>query len=361
MKKIDRYIISSILKTGTTALLLCTFMVIAVQLFLDMNNIISSDAKMFDIILLSVYGLPEYTMMVASISFLFATTYFLSQLVANNEMIIFYNTGLSYRRILRPIILLAICLSLLFSFLSENLFISMTKLKDMKRDEIFGRSSTHDNRNVNFLDTEEEYLLHAASYREKNQTLNNITIINYRDGNIVSRLEANRATFDEDKRVWDFSRVIIFNFVDDKIKIEEFSHYSDERYHLEPRLFKNLSGSIKSMPLEDARNYLYRMQKLDSRAYRENVVDLIDRLFSPFSVLILMLISCSMSYRFKKNVFLFSIIQSLCTAVVYYVAQMVLAITTKQGYSPEYIYLIGPIILIVAFVVFIRLIGFRNG
>ncbi|MCR5732617.1 MAG: LptF/LptG family permease [Sphaerochaetaceae bacterium] len=360
MKKLDRYIIFSILKTGIATLLLCTFMVIAIQLFLDMNNIISSNAKILDVILLSIYGLPEYMMMVSSISFLFATTYFLSQLVANNELIILYNSGLSYRRILRPIVLLAIILSLIFSFMTENLFISMTKLRDMKRDELFGRSSTHDNRNVNFLDTDEEYLLHANSYRESNQSLNNITIVNYEDGNITSRLEANTATFNKDTKVWDFKNVTLFNFIGNTVEIEQYQDYSKPRYHLEPRLFKNLSGSIKSMPLQDAKAYLNRMEKLDINAYRENVVDLIDRLFSPYSILILMLISCSMSYRFKKNVFLFSIIQSLCTAVVYYVAQMVLAITTKQGFSPEYVYLVGPIILVVFFVILIKIIGIKN-
>ncbi len=361
MKRLDRYIMFSILKTGLVTLMLCTLMVVAVELFMDMNSIVNSNAALIEIIKMAVLGVPEYMMMVSSISFLFATTYFLSQLYANNEMIIFYNSGLSYRRLIRPIIILAILLSLGFAYLSENFFIDLMIRHDVKREELFGRSSTFDNRNVNIQDTDENYMLHASAFIEASSSLNNVTIVNYKDGRIVGRVEAKRGRFDDAKGVWNFTDVNLFTFDNGTdVTVQQLSSYSDSRYHLEPRLFRNLSGTIKTMPLKDARNYLERMRRLDIKAYRENIVDMFDRLFSPYSVLILMLISCSMSYRFKKNVFLFSIIQSLCTAVVYYVAQMVLAITTKQGFSSEHVYLFGPVLVVALLVMIIKLIGIRN-
>lgn len=361
MKSLDRYIASAILKYGLSTLFICTLLVVAVQLFMDMNLIVNSNTALIEVIKMALLGVPEYMMMVSSISFLFATTFLLSQLYANNEMIVFYNSGISYRRLIRPILILAILLSILFAYLFENFFIDLMIKHDSKREELFGRSSTFDNRNVNIQDTEENYILHASAFIEATSSLTNVTIVDQEDGRIVSRLEAKRGRFDEEKRLWVFTDVNLFSFDDlDKVSVQRLESYSDERYHLEPRLFRNLSGTIKTMPLEDARNYLRRMKLLDIRAYRENIVDLYDRLFSPYQVLILMLISCSMSYRFKKNVFLFSIIQSLCAAVVYYVAQMVLAITTKQGFTSEYVYLLGPVLLSALLVSIMKLIGTRN-
>ena len=118
MKIVTRYITSSILKTAIITLLVCVLLVLAVELFSSMNKIVTSSTNIKDIIKLSILGLPEYLMMVASISFLFATTFFLSQLQANNELIMLYNTGLSYFKIASKIVILGVIVTIVFFYFS---------------------------------------------------------------------------------------------------------------------------------------------------------------------------------------------------------------------------------------------------
>jgi lipopolysaccharide export system permease protein len=56
-----------------------------------------------------------------------------------------------------------------------------------------------------------------------------------------------------------------------------------------------------------------------------------------------MVISVSMSYHFKKNVLLFSVIQSLSIAVVYYVGDMVFSIAAHQGAISPYAAVVLPL------------------
>ena len=45
----------------------------------------------------------------------------------------------------------------------------------------------------------------------------------------------------------------------------------------------------------------------------------------------MIMIACSINYRFKKNVLFFSLVCSICVAVVYFVVQMMTVMMADQG------------------------------
>ena len=65
------------------------------------------------------------------------------------------------------------------------------------------------------------------------------------------------------------------------------------------------------------------------------------------SPLVLLFIACTISYRYKKNILLFSIITSLGIAVIYYVVQMVTLIMARQGVIGSVWGMVIPMIVIV--------------
>ena len=113
MKILDRYIIKSILKVGIVAILVFALILVAVELFGRMDNIMTGSIPFKSILEYAVLSVPQYLMMVSSLAFLFATTYFLSMLSANNERIALLNAGLGKKRLALPIIILALIISIL--------------------------------------------------------------------------------------------------------------------------------------------------------------------------------------------------------------------------------------------------------
>ena len=107
MKILTRYIISSILKVAIIAILMFALILAAVELFSRMDAIMNGSIPALSIIYYLLLSIPQYLLMVASISFLFAVTYFLSSLTANNELIPILNAGVSPARLKFPIIVLA--------------------------------------------------------------------------------------------------------------------------------------------------------------------------------------------------------------------------------------------------------------
>ena len=360
MKIVTRYITSSILKTAILTLFVCVLLVLAVELFSSMNKIVTSSTNIAQIIKLSILGLPEYLMMVASVSFLFATTFFLSQLQANNELIMLYNTGFSYNKIAIRVVILGIIVTTLFFFFSETVMIDAKIEHNKLSDELFGLSGTTDSRNITLSDLDSNYVVHASRFNSDTNTIYNATLIKKEGNNIKLRVVSPYAKYSEEG-YWIFSDSRVYLRDDNSLQTSYEIEYSVKDFTLEPRLFKNANNDVTTMEREDAINYLKRIKTLDRDTYYQAATDFYQRIFSPFSILILMLISVSMNYRFKKNVFLFSIIQSLCTAVVYYVALMVFTISSSQGVTEPYFSVLLPIVIVTILSMIVRALGGLSG
>ena len=162
MKILDRYIAFSILRTSLAALVICTLLIIAVNMFSSMNNYVTNSVDLMTILYLAVLGTPEYLMMASSVSFLFGTTFFLSQLESNNEMIMLLNAGISYRRVCGTVMIMTLIVTLLFSLFSETVLIDASVEHDRLSRELFGQSSTQDSRDISLSDLEGRYIINAS-------------------------------------------------------------------------------------------------------------------------------------------------------------------------------------------------------
>ena len=130
-------------------------------------------------------------------------------------------------------------------------------------------------------------------------------------------------------------------------------------FNPEPRLFRTQNTTIETMDRDTAIDYLERLASSNHQAWQSSATDYLRRVCSPLAILVLMFISVSMGYNFKKNVLLFSIIQSLSIAVIYYVADMVFSIMGHQGAVSPYSAVIMPIVMTIILSLILSLLGRR--
>ena len=135
------------------------------------------------------------------------------------------------------------------------------------------------------------------------------------------------------------------------------STFEEPLFNPEPRLFRSQNTQIDTMDRATAKDYLARLLQSDRTTWQEKATDYYRRLAKPIAIFVLMVISVCINYRFKKNVLLFSVIQSLSIAVVYYVADMVFSIMGHQGAVTPLQAVILPMILTIALSAVISLLG----
>ena len=356
MKILTRYTISSILKIAVVTILLFALILAAVELFSKMDQIMHGGVETVKLIEYIILSLPEYFMMVASISFLFAVTYFLSTLTANNEMIPILNAGVSPVRLRLPIIILAIVLTALGSLFQEHTVIAATNRHDELETELFGASSTRDSRNIVLTD-DDGFLIYTQRFSEQTGEIFNPVLVKSQNDVIEERVEADRARYDEEKGWWIFENARIYRIDGRDVITESRSEHEEPLFDPEPRLFRSQNTTIDTMDRETAKEYLDRLWNSNRTTWQEMATDYYRRVASPLAILVLVFISVSMNYNFKKNVLLFSVIQSLSIAVIYYVADMVFSIMGHQDAVSPLMTVIAPFILTILLSLVISFLG----
>ena len=356
MKILTRYTIFSILKTAVVTILIFALILAAVELFSKMDQIMHSTVDPIRLIEYIILSLPEYLMMAASISLLFSVTYFLSTLSANNEMIPILNAGVSPVRLRIPIIVLAIILTLLGFLFQEHTVIAAATRHDELETELFGASSTRDSRNIVLTD-DDGYMIYTRRFSEATGVIYDPVLVRSENGKIAERIESRRARYDEEKGYWIFEDARIYTVSGQDVLTDVQSELEVPLFDPEPRLFRTQNTTIETMDRETARGYLDRLYHSNHQAWQASATDYIRRVSSPLAILVLMFISVSMGYNFKKNVLLFSIIQSLSIAVIYYVADMVFSIMGHQGAVAPAMTVVAPLVLTVLLSLVISLLG----
>lgn len=353
MKIIDKYIISSILKIAIVAILIFALILAAVELFSKMDSIMTGGIEIPKLIEYLLYSIPEYLLMGSGLAFLFASTYFLSSLTANNERIALLNAGLSKTRLSMPVIILAIIITLLGFAYQEYALNRIIAKHDQLEIDIFGASGTKDTRNI-VLHDENGYLVYTRRYSEVNNEILNPILIKSSSGKLEKRIESEYAIYEDGH--WVFHNCTIYDLTDGVSSTFAYT-YVEDAFTIEPHLFRTENTSIETMSGKDARAYLDRLKVVDPQSWQEKATDYYTAFFQPLGIFILMFISVSMSYHFKKNVLLFSIIQSLSIAVVYYVGDMVFSIASHQGAIHPYASVALPLMITIMLSWVISLLG----
>jgi lipopolysaccharide export system permease protein len=337
MRLLDRHITGTVARIGLVSLLLCTLMLMSVDLFTHLDSYARNEIPAFTIFKLTVLYLPEATLFSLAPALLFSATFFLSQLQANNELISLYNTGVSYRRIIVPILLLGLGFSVCQFAVDELVAIPATRQRSALQDSLFGLSSTYDNRNITLGDLAEGYVIHASRYNDKAGRITDVSLV-LLDGDRVldSRIDAPYALWDQQKGHWIFKDAIVHTIVDGGVDARREAEWDELPVTLEPNLFRNLSTNIKTMEFGTALRYLRRIRVLSPSQWNSYATDFAERTLGALTPLVLLFIACTINYRYKKNILLFSVITSLGISVIYYVVQMVCLIMARQG-------IIGPV------------------
>ncbi len=333
--KLDAYIIGSIVKTGIAAMLICSLVLCTVDLLANLERYIQLAIPVSQIALRSLYYLPEALLISMGPAFLFAITYFLSQLNANNELICLLNAGIPYRRIIRPCLMLAVLMSVVYFLFSEGVGIQAIRRKSLLDDKFFLNSSSYDNRNVTLNDRENGYVLFARRYNDASQEIQEAVLIKKnKEGRLLFKMNSLRGVWDKTAEGWVFHDSIIYDVDMSGAAPRKVAEIRFSDLDIGVELFRNVSSDLKTMELAYAWEYLAKAKQHDRSDYPKLATDFYQRLLSCLTPLVLMMIACSMNYRFKKNILLFSIVFCLCIGVVYYVLQMLMLIMASQGMIP---------------------------
>lgn len=312
--------------------MILSFIYVTVILFMNLENFIQNDISILKILYFCLLSFPEAIIKSLGLSFLFSITYFFSMMYANNEIIALYNAGISLPRIKTPILVISLILVVLTFFFNEGVSIPLTREKTLFYNQLMGISNNYDNRNVTISDQQNNFVLYANRYTDKNKEISNcIIVFTDEDNKLTKKVVSEKGVYDSLSKDWVFYNNLIYDIDENNVNITQNDSFISSLIDTDPQIFKNLTNDVKTMDLKLASDYIKKIRFLNPDNYSQVATDFYQRLFECLSPLVMIIIACSVNYKFKKNVLLFSILSCISIAVVYYVVQMLTLILAHQG------------------------------
>ena len=315
------------------------FFIILLQifdLFANLFQYLNNEVPIRSILYVSLLYLPKCVSFALPIALLFAISFTLGNLYANNELIAIFGSGISLIRFTSPLIFTGL-LMIVFSFYFEDKVVIPTyKQKNAISMELMGLKPSFSNTNFTIISGNGNIIYNLDYYNDGSRTMSNIIIIE-RDyeGSFIRRIDAESARWDSNDLIWIFQKCRIFQWDNKHEYIEEQSKstYTDPKLNETPDTFRKVTRNVDEMSISDAKKWISSLKKA-GLPYREALTNYYLRFSFALTPFIVTIISCALGGKFKKNILLMSLLSSLILSVVYYVIQMIMALMSKMGYVP---------------------------
>lgn len=327
------------------ALFLFLLILELVDLFGNIVRYLNNNATINDIILSVFLFMPKCISYAVPLSMLFAISYTLGMMHANNELIIVYGSGIQLPLMLAPIFSFAILLSIGGFFLDDAVVLPAQKTRIALLRKMTGQTVSLSKSEVTLIGRGKSTVWHADFYDDTQVLLSGIIVIKRTEnGMFTQRIDANQAVWTDGR--WLFKSVKIFTHDMASGAMSDSYHetWSDENLVEPPESFKSRKGAVEELGVIQARDYVAAL-RASGLPYTSELSEYYKRFAFSLTPLVVVLLSTATAGRFRKNVLLMSLLFSLLSATGYYVFQMITMLLAKTGEIPPLVGAFLPVTL----------------
>ena len=300
MKKIDWYIIKKFLGTFFYTLTLLLLVVIVIDISEKIDDFMEHDLSIFTII--SKYYLhfiPYFANLFSPLFIFISVVFFTSKMANNTEIIAIYNSGMSFKRFLRPFIISSIFLAT-FSFILGSFIIPISNKNRIDfENKYFKKSRVSVDKNIHIQIKKDQYI-YLESYNTQRDIGYKFSLENYKNGKLISKLRAQYIQWDSDLKKWKLNNYEIREF---KGEGEIFSKgiVLDSVFALKPTDFIKQKNLAQTMKLFELNKYIKQEELKGTTSTVYYKIEKHKRIAFPFAVIILTIIAVSLSSKKVKG------------------------------------------------------------
>ncbi len=301
------------------------------ELFSILWKFLAHDASLLNILAWIALGAPKHFLESLPVAFLFAIVFILSDWHANRELEAVFSAGISLQRLLIPVVALSLLLCVFELALTE--YVSIPFLRDRETlQSLTLQESTTKNSIPGLIVDKGKYIYTFRYYDMKNQRLYDPSIIERNaEGDLVRRISAQNAHWDHG--TWKFFDAAIYTNDGGSWAFTETADFSDPQLSEPPSSFERPAMDVRMLSIKELGA---QITFLNSSGLPSTDAEVERQRRYSFSLTPLIVIGLAGAFigRFKKSIFLLSMLFSLSSATLYYVAQMIASLAAKSGMLP---------------------------
>lgn len=343
--KIVEYLFRKVIPLFIGAIFFFSFVIVLVDLMMNLWGFISNGVPVKTVLRIMALYVPKTVWYATPIAILFAVSYSLSDLYANNELIAIFASGISLRKFTAPLLVFSFFLSFAMFFWDDYVVVPAYTQKVALQEEVLEPNKTLNNDKIVVLSENGNVTYKAEVYDDSIKQLSYIFIvIRNEDKSFCGLIQADSAIWKDGH--WNFSRGIYYKFKDDGLVPIKIDAELEKRFTEPPETFRNNVVSIETVNSRDARTYITHLQRAGLPFAEE--LSLYYKKFSfPFILFIVVFLSIGLSGKSRKNVMLISLALCIGSTVLFYVTQMITMLLAKFGYITPFMGAWFPVFLFV--------------
>lgn len=296
MKKLDLYIIRKFLGTFFYAIALLAVIIIIFDISEKIDDFLEKKPPLSAIIFQYYANFIPYFINLFSALFTFiAVIFFTSKLAANTEIIAILNSGVSFKRLLRPYMIAALILALI-SFGLTNFVIPKTSKNMQNFQKVYLKSQKNNNETNIHMQISPGVFAYVESFDVKSQKGFRFSLEKFNDSSMVEKLSSESIHWDSISGMWTLEnwtkRVI-------KEKGENLTRGTsmDTLINMKPGDFAIDVSDAMYMDYRELRDFIEMEELRGSSNLLQFQIEKHKRIAFPFATIVLTLIGVSLSSR----------------------------------------------------------------
>lgn len=297
LKIIDAYIIRKFLGTFFLAIILILTIAVVFDLSEKIDDFIENEASVKKIIFEYYLNfIPYFAVLFSSLFTFISVIYFTSRMAYNTEIIAILNSGMSFRRLLRPYLIGAVVIAL-FSFMLNDLVIPDGNKIKLAFEEQYVHNRPVKFKTKNFhRQIEPGVFVYLENYSTISKVGYNFSIEKFEDGQLVSKLLADQIRWDTSANKWSLRRYYMRD-IDGLTETISTGRIKDTTINIKPEDFARRVNVVETMNLRELDEFIKQQIMQGETNVKAFQIERHKRIAFPFSTFILTFIGVAVSSR----------------------------------------------------------------
>jgi len=331
MKLLDRLVLRQLVVLFFSSLFMFVSLIEIIDLFSNLARYQNNAVGIKQILIVQLYYLPKAISFSLPIACLFSTVLAIGNFYASNELIVVFSSGISLFRFTFPLLLLGLLLSIGSFYFEEKIVIPTYRQKALLSEQLLQGGRNFNTYNVAVRRYGGQRIYYVDKYEDQEKYLRRIIVVDFNDkkDTVIRRIDAERAQWIDGQ--WQFSDVVIYTRNSKGLfDVSQLADFTEKSFTAPPTVFQSSDRDIEEMPIKDAREWLAILQE-SGADYKKTLAIYYSRFSFAYTPFIVILISCSMGGRLRKNIVLMSLLFALLITVSYYIIRSIGVILAANG------------------------------
>jgi len=335
-----------------------------VDLFMHIANYLQNNCSVKDIFLVMFYYTPKTLWYAVPVAMLFAVSYTLSDMYANNELEALFASGVSLFRFTYPVLVFSVVMSFGLFFFENRCVVQTYEKKQKLQDELLNKTVSANNNDVIVISDNGSVIYKTKKYTESTKKLQSVYFV-FRDTdkNLEAIIYSPSAIWDSSNEKWKLDAPIEYKSelnpvsnrkknmdsienVSTTMKIVPVESKFTDRLTESYEIFRKKVVDVPSVNASEAKVYIDHLKKA-GLPYHEQLSEYYKKFSFPFIVFLVVFLSIGLTGKTKKNVLLISLASCISATVLFYVLMMVTMILAKHGYVSPFMGAFFPVFFFV--------------